>query len=88
MQQRVRVHKEVTVKRGNDMQHVLQNGKVGRLVGGSLEASGRAHLGICELVKLIALESQSTLSLAESLSDLICALQTMNLVRLRLRSTW
>ena len=34
------------------------------------------HLGICELVQLVALQSQATLSLAKGLPDLICALHS------------
>ena len=37
--------------------------------------SAELHLGICELVKLVALQSQAALSLAEGLPDLICALR-------------
>lgn len=57
--------------------------RTSRLVGWMAEVLRQVagtHLGICELVKLITLESQSALSLAECLSDLICALQIVNLV--------
>ena len=61
---------------GNDLENVLHS--MACIMNGERIATS-SHLGVCELVKLVALERQTTLALAEGLPDLICALHAIPL---------